>query len=69
MHNSPYGGRPHERQQASTDEENTKGKKAAYKDMHTLYEAEQKRVDSLCRDEAPRESNDIDWADPTRSSL
>jgi len=27
----------------------------AYKDMHTLYEAEQKRADKLSRDEAARE--------------
>ena len=40
---------------SSVVEEDTKGKRVAYKDMHTLYEAEQKRVDKLSRDEAARE--------------
>jgi len=40
---------------SSIVEEDTKGKRVAYKDMHTLYEAEQKRADRLSRDEAARE--------------
>jgi len=32
----------------------TKGKRMAYKDIHTLYEAEQKRADKLSRDEAAK---------------
>ena len=40
---------------SSVVEEDTKGKRVAYKDMHTLYEAEQRRAESLSRDEAGRE--------------
>jgi len=40
---------------ASVVEEDTKGKRVAYKDMHALYEAEQRRADRLSRDEAARE--------------
>jgi len=49
---------------SSVVEEKTKGKRLAYKDMHTLYEAEQKRAESLSRDEARRElgnSDNSDW--------
>ncbi len=40
---------------SSVVEEDTRGKKLAHRDMHTLYEAEQKRADRLSRDEAARE--------------
>ena len=53
---------------ASVVEEDTKGKRVAYKDMHTLYEAEQKRADRLSRDEAAKELH-IYEGRPTRSSL
>ena len=49
---------------SSVVEEDTKGKRVAYKDMHTLYEAEQKRADKLSRDEAARElknGENSDW--------
>ena len=49
---------------SSVVEEDTKGKRVAYKDMHTLYEAEQKRADRLSRDDAARElgnEEDSDW--------
>jgi hypothetical protein len=38
--------------------------RVAYKDMHTLYEAEQKRADRLSRDEASKElknGENSDW--------
>jgi hypothetical protein len=35
-------------------EEDTKGKRVAYKEMHTLYEAEQKRADRLSQGTRPR---------------
>lgn len=40
---------------SSVVEVDTKGKRLAYKDMHTLYEAEQKRADQLSSSEAARE--------------
>jgi len=40
---------------SSVVEEDTKGKRVAYKDMHTLCEAEQKRAAELSRDESARE--------------
>ena len=49
---------------SSVVEEDTKGKRVAYKDMHTLYTAEQKRADKLSRDEAARElknEENSDW--------
>ncbi len=49
---------------SSVVEEDTKGRRVAYKDMHTLYEAEQKRADKLSRDEAARElknGENSDW--------
>ena len=42
-------------QRSSVVEEDTKGKGVAYKDMHTLYEAEQRRADKLSRGEAAGE--------------
>jgi len=49
---------------SSVVEEDMKGKRVAYKDMYTLYEAEQKRADRLSRDEAARElknKGNSDW--------
>jgi hypothetical protein len=49
---------------SSVVEEDTKGKRVAYKDMHTLYEAEQKRAERVSKDEAAKElGNDenSDW--------
>jgi hypothetical protein len=49
---------------SSVVEEDMKGKRVAYKDMHTLYEAEQKRADRLSGDEAARElknGENSDW--------
>ena len=49
---------------SSVIEEDTKRKRVAYKDMHTLYEAEQKRANKLSRDEAAKElgnKENSDW--------
>jgi hypothetical protein len=40
---------------SSMVEEDARGKRVAYKDVHTLYEAEQKRADRLSRDEVAKE--------------
>ncbi len=40
---------------SSVVEVDTKAKRLAYKDMHTLYEAQQKRADKLSSNEAGRE--------------
>ena len=49
---------------SSVVEVDTKGKRLAYKDMHTLYETEQKRADKLSSNEAARElgkEGNSDW--------
>ena len=49
---------------SSVVEQDTKGKRVAYKDMHTLYEAKQKRADRLSRGEAAKEltnGENSDW--------
>ena len=40
---------------SSTTELDTKGKRLAYRDMHTLYEAEQKKLDQISLTEALEE--------------
>lgn len=50
-------------------EEDTRGKRMAYKDMHTLYEAEQKMVEELSHSEAARELEDTENSLWMRSQL
>jgi hypothetical protein len=54
---------------SSVVEEDTKGKRVAYKDMHTLYETEQKRAEKLSRDEAARELGNEENSDWVRGQL
>ena len=54
---------------SSVVEEDTKGKRVAYKDMHTLYEAEQKRTEKLSRDEATKELRNDENSDWVKGQL
>jgi hypothetical protein len=54
---------------SSVVEEDTKGKRVAYKDMHTLYEEEQKRAEKLSRDEAAKELGNEENSDWVRRQL
>jgi hypothetical protein len=54
---------------SSVVEEDTKGRRVAYKDMHTLYEAEQKRADRLSGEEASRELGKEENSDWVRRQL
>ena len=54
---------------SSVVEEDTKGKRVAYKDMHTLYEAEQKRAEKLSRDEATKELRNAENSDWVKGQL
>ena len=54
---------------SSVVEEDTKGRRVAYKEVHTLYEAEQKRADRLSRDDAARELGNEENSDWVRRQL
>jgi hypothetical protein len=54
---------------SSVVEEDAKGRRVAYKDMHTLYEAEQKRADKLSKGEAIKELGNEENSDWVRKQL